>query len=80
MQVRRFEASTMLEAVRKVKEEMGKDALILSSRTLRKSRSLFGLFASRKYGTRLQFFGSYEAQLHDEMESHNAGLGIRYRF
>ena len=40
----------------------------------------FGIFASRKHGMRLQFFGSYEAQLRDEMESHNAALGIRYRF
>lgn len=40
----------------------------------------FGIFASRKYGMRLQLFGSYEAQLRDERESHNAGLGIRYRF
>jgi len=43
MHIRRFEASTMMEAVQKVKEELGPDALVLSTRTLRSGAGWFGL-------------------------------------
>lgn len=46
MHIKRFEAPSMLEAVRKVKDELGPDALILSSRTLRRGGALFGLMGS----------------------------------
>ncbi len=42
MHIKRFEAPTMLEAVQRVKQELGPDALVLSTRTLRGGR--FGLF------------------------------------
>ncbi len=46
MHIKQFEAPTMVEAVRRVKEELGPDALILRTRTVRRSHGLFGLFAS----------------------------------
>jgi flagellar biosynthesis protein FlhF len=45
MHIKRFEAPTMLEAVRKVKEALGPDALVLSSRTLKKQKGVFGMMA-----------------------------------
>ena len=44
MHIKRFEADTMLEAVRQVKEELGPEALVLSTRTLRGRTGPFGLF------------------------------------
>jgi flagellar biosynthesis protein FlhF len=44
MHIKRFEADTMLEAVRQVKEALGPEALVLSTRTLKGSRGPFGLF------------------------------------
>jgi flagellar biosynthesis protein FlhF len=44
MLIKRFEAPTMAEAVRRVREEFGPDALVLSTRTLRADRGLFGRF------------------------------------
>jgi flagellar biosynthesis protein FlhF len=41
--IKRFEAATMEEALAQVRATLGPDALILSSRTLRKGRSAFGL-------------------------------------
>lgn len=45
MHIKQFEAPTMVEAVRRVKEELGPDALILRTRTVRRSHGIFGLFA-----------------------------------
>jgi flagellar biosynthesis protein FlhF len=45
MHIKRFEAASMEQALSQVKAELGPDALILSSRTLRKGRSVFGLMA-----------------------------------
>ena len=42
MQIKRFEAKTMTAALRMVKDEFGPDAVILSARTLRQGRGLFG--------------------------------------
>ncbi len=44
MHIKRFEAPTMIEAVRKVKATLGPDALILSSRRVRKDGGVFGMF------------------------------------
>lgn len=43
MHIKRFEAPTMAEALARVKSELGPDALILSSRTIRRGRHVFGL-------------------------------------
>ncbi|RMF81502.1 MAG: flagellar biosynthesis protein FlhF, partial [Nitrospirae bacterium] len=45
MHIRRFVAPTLLEAVRKVKEELGPDAVVLSTRPVRMARGRFGLLA-----------------------------------
>jgi flagellar biosynthesis protein FlhF len=42
MQIKRFEAKTMTAALRMVKDEFGPEAVILSARTLRQGRGLFG--------------------------------------
>jgi flagellar biosynthesis protein FlhF len=42
MQIKRFEAKDMTTALRRVKEELGSDAVILSARSLRKGRGFFG--------------------------------------
>lgn len=44
MHIKRFEASTMREAVSLVKQELGPDALILSTRATRRDGGLLGLF------------------------------------
>jgi flagellar biosynthesis protein FlhF len=43
MQIRSFQAPTMIEAVSKVKAALGPDALVLSTRTVRKGEGWFGL-------------------------------------
>ncbi len=45
MHIKRFEAATMLDAVRKVKEELGSEALVLSTRTIQKKKGVFGLMS-----------------------------------
>ncbi len=45
MHIRRFEAATIEAALARVKAELGPDALILSSRTLRPARGLWGLMS-----------------------------------
>ena len=45
MLVRRFEAETTAEALSQVRESFGPDAVILSTRTLRRRRGRFGLLA-----------------------------------
>jgi flagellar biosynthesis protein FlhF len=42
MKIKRFEASSMSDALRMVKKEFGDDAVILSAKTVRKSNHLFG--------------------------------------
>jgi flagellar biosynthesis GTPase FlhF len=48
MQIKRFEAKTMTAALKMVKDEFGPEAVILSARTLRQNRGLFG--AARSSG------------------------------
>ncbi len=43
MQIKRFEAPTMTEALRLIKKEFGPDAVILSARSLSQEKSLFGI-------------------------------------
>lgn len=43
MQIKRFEAKTMTQALKMVKEEFGPEAVILSARSLREGRGLLGL-------------------------------------
>jgi flagellar biosynthesis protein FlhF len=43
MQIKKFEAKTMAEALRKVKREFGSDAVILSARSAKTEPSVFGL-------------------------------------
>jgi flagellar biosynthesis protein FlhF len=43
MQIKRFEAPSMSEALRMIKKEFGPDAVILSARSLSKEKSLFGI-------------------------------------
>jgi len=42
MQIKRFEAKNMTEALRSIKKEFGPEAVILSARTLKKERGIFG--------------------------------------
>ncbi len=44
MQVKRFEAVDMQEAIRLVKQELGPQAIILSTRSVKKGNGTFGLF------------------------------------
>lgn len=44
MHIRRFEASTLREALQHVKEELGPDALVLSQRSVRRDGGWFGWF------------------------------------
>jgi len=46
MHVKRFEGPTMNEALQKVREELGPDALVLSSRNRERGSGRFGLFGS----------------------------------
>jgi len=48
MQIKRFEAKNMTEALRQIKRELGPDAVILSAKDLRKENRLLGI--SRKIG------------------------------
>jgi flagellar biosynthesis protein FlhF len=48
MQIKRFEAKNMTEALRKIKRELGPDAVILSAQDLRRENRLLGI--SRKIG------------------------------
>jgi flagellar biosynthesis protein FlhF len=41
MQIKRFEAKTMAEAFKNIKQEFGPDAVILSAKTIHKERALF---------------------------------------
>jgi flagellar biosynthesis protein FlhF len=43
MQIKRFEAPTMTEALRLIKKEFGPDAVILSARSLSQEKNLFGV-------------------------------------
>jgi len=43
MQIKRFEAPTMTDALRLIKKEFGPDAVILSARSLSQEKSLFGI-------------------------------------
>ena len=45
MLIKRFEATTMAEALALVRAELGADAIVLGTKTLRRERSRFGLFA-----------------------------------
>lgn len=42
MQIKRFEAQNMTEALRLIKQEFGSEAVILSARSLEKKRRVFG--------------------------------------
>ena len=48
MHIKRYEAASMQEALERVREELGPDALILSSRTIRPGRGRFGFMASER--------------------------------
>ncbi len=48
MQIKRFEAKNMTEALRKIKRELGSEAVILSAKDLRRENRLLGI--SRKIG------------------------------
>jgi len=43
MQIKRFEAENMAEALKLVKQEFGSDAVILSAKSLDKKKGVFGL-------------------------------------
>ena len=44
MKIKTFQALTMQDAIRAIKEDLGSDAVILSSKRVRKGGHLFGLF------------------------------------
>lgn len=48
MHIKRFEANSMEEALTEIKQVFGPDALILSSRTIRKNRRSLGLFSRER--------------------------------
>jgi len=43
MQIKKFEAPTMTEALRLIKMEFGPDAVILSARSMNKEKSVLGI-------------------------------------
>ena len=43
MQIKKFEAQNMAEALRMIKQEFGQDAVILSAKTLKQERGVFGI-------------------------------------
>ena len=47
MQIKRFEAVDMQEALRLVKGELGPDAVILSTKQIKKDNGVFGMSAGR---------------------------------
>jgi len=48
MQIKKFEAKTMAEALRKVKQEFGSEAVILSARSAKKEPGVFGALRAPK--------------------------------
>ena len=48
MHIRRFEGASMKAVLAEIREELGEDALILSSRTFRKGRGAFGLMSQQR--------------------------------
>jgi flagellar biosynthesis protein FlhF len=48
MLIKRFESKTMAEALALVRAELGPDAIVLGTKTLRRERSRFGLFAETR--------------------------------
>lgn len=48
MHIKRFEGPSMKAVLTEIREELGEDALILSSRTIRKGRGAFGLMAKSR--------------------------------
>ncbi|MDE3020156.1 MAG: hypothetical protein KGI53_14160, partial [Nitrospirota bacterium] len=44
MKIKTFQALTMSDAIRSIKEELGPDAVILSSKQIRKGSGVFGIF------------------------------------
>ena len=66
MRIKRFEAKTMLEALRQVKDELGEDAVILSARSLKRGRGVFG---------QLKQTGVEVTAAAERPKSENIGLG-----
>lgn len=52
MQLKTFEAVDMKQALRLVKEELGPNAIIVSSRAVKKDRGVFGLLGRKVLGNR----------------------------
>ncbi|MGD8835573.1 MAG: hypothetical protein PVJ19_11555, partial [Desulfobacteraceae bacterium] len=48
MKIKRFEATSMSEALRQIKKEFGDEAVILSAKTHKKSQRFLGKKSSRK--------------------------------
>lgn len=67
MQIKNFEAQDMPEALRLIKKEFGSEAVILSARSLRKDRGIFGTF-------RKPFVEVTAAKDYIENESDNANI------
>mgnify|MGYP001501968863 CR=1 FL=1 len=44
MKIKTFQALTMTEALRTIKEELGADAVILSTKSVKQQGKMFGLF------------------------------------
>ena len=49
MKLKKFRAANMAEAMEIIKKEIGPDAIIMSSRQVKKRRGLFGLFSKREF-------------------------------
>lgn len=64
MQIKRFEAKNMTEALRQIKRELGSDAVILSAKDLRRENRLLGI--SRKIGVEVT------AAVDEDMQSRGA--------
>lgn len=74
MQIKRFEAKDMTEALKMIKSEFGSQAVILSAKTIKKSTGLFG--AARKSGVeitaasdRYQSEGYKESEKSDKIDN-----------
>jgi len=81
MQIKRFEAKNMTEALRQIKRTLGPEAVILSAKDRRKENRLLGL--SRKIGVEVTAAvdEDYPGVRDDRqgIERSNSGQGVRYQ-
>ena len=79
MQIKRYRGADMQEALQKVKQDLGSDAIILSTRQVRGGRGTFGMFGK----TLLEVTAARDADLSPEdaatLATANPGLAVKGR-